>query len=47
MSFLIKIFFALLVFFVVGITTLVAIKDVQIPQTTVVETIASDQLLNE
>ncbi len=47
MSFLIKIIFALLVFFIVGIATLVAIKDVEIPQKPVVETISNDRLLDE
>jgi len=47
MSFLIKIIFALVVFFVVGLTTLVAIKDVEIPQKPVVEVISNERLLNE
>ena len=47
MSFLIKIFFALFVFFLVGITTLIAIKDVKIPQKTITQTVPNDRLFNE
>ncbi len=47
MSFLIKIFFALCVFFLVGITTLIAIKEVEIPQETITETVPNDRLFDE
>jgi len=47
MSFLLKILFALIVFFIVGGATLITIKDVEIPQTQVVETVPSDRFLDE
>ena len=47
MSFLLKILFALIVFFVVGASTLITMRDVEIPQTQVVETVPTERLLNE
>ncbi|MGH1404475.1 MAG: hypothetical protein ACRBDL_09545 [Alphaproteobacteria bacterium] len=42
MSFLIKIFFAAIVFVIVGSISFIAVKDVTIPQEQVTETVSDD-----
>jgi len=45
MSFIIKILFAALVFLIVGATTFLSIKDVSVPQETVVKEIPANELV--
>ena len=47
MSFALKILFAAFIFTIVGLTTIIAIYDVSIPQETVVKIIAQDRYLDE
>ncbi len=45
MSFIIKILFAALVFLVVGTTTFLSIKDVTVPQETIIKEIPAKELI--
>ncbi len=47
MSFLLKILFAAIIFVIVGGTTLLALRDVTIPQEQVTKTIPQEQYLND